>query len=55
VAFVSEQAEYTPPVIYSNESRAKLVFMVEARPDEKTAALLKPGQPVDIRIGSKAP
>jgi len=53
VAFVSEQAEYTPPVIYSNESRAKLVFMVEAKPDEKTAGLLKPGQPVDVRIGSK--
>lgn len=52
VAFVSEQAEYTPPVIYSNESRAKLVFMVEARPDAKTALLLKPGQPVDVRIGS---
>jgi hypothetical protein len=28
--------------------------MVEARPDEKTAGLLKPGQPVDVRIGSKA-
>jgi len=51
VAFVSDQAEYTPPVIYSNQSRAKLVFMVEARPDEQTARLLKPGQPVDVRIG----
>jgi HlyD family secretion protein len=52
VAFVSDQAEYTPPVIYSNESRAKLVFMVEAKPDEKTALQLKPGQPVDVRIGA---
>ena len=52
IAFVSNQAEYTPPVIYSNESRAKLVFMVEARPDEKTALQLKPGQPVDVRIAS---
>jgi HlyD family secretion protein len=50
VAFVSDQAEYTPPVIYSNESRAKLVFMVEAKPDEKTAPQLKPGQPVDVRL-----
>ena len=50
IAFISDQAEYTPPVIYSNESRAKLVFMVEARPDAKTAAVLKPGQPVDVRI-----
>jgi HlyD family secretion protein len=52
VAFVSDQAEYTPPVIYSNESRAKLVFMVEAKPDEKTASQLKPGQPVDVRIAA---
>jgi HlyD family secretion protein len=52
VAFVSDQAEYTPPVIYSNESRAKLVFMVEAKPDEKTALQLKPGQPVDVRLAA---
>ncbi len=50
VAFISDKAEYTPPVIYSNESRAKLVFMIEARPDAKTAQVLKPGQPVDVRI-----
>jgi len=52
VAFVSPQAEYTPPVIYSNESRAKLVFMVEARPDDATAKALKPGQPVTVRLGA---
>lgn len=55
IAFVSPQAEYTPPVIYSNENRAKLVFMVQARPDEKTAAAVKPGQPVDIRLSPAAP
>ena len=32
VSYVSTEPEYTPPVIYSNETRAKLVFMVEARP-----------------------
>ena len=52
IAFVADQAEYTPPVIYSNESRAKLVFMVEAKPDEKSAQLLKPGQPLDVRIAA---
>lgn len=31
VSWVSPQAEYTPPVIYSRESRAKLVYLVEAR------------------------
>ena len=46
--YVSSQAEFTPPVIYSRESRAKLVFMVEARPVAKDATRLKPGQPVDV-------
>jgi HlyD family secretion protein len=50
VAFISPKAEYTPPVIYSQESRAKLVFMVELRFDAETAALLHPGQPVDVEF-----
>ncbi len=54
VAFISTQAEFTPPVIYSNESRSKLVFMVEARPEAAAAALLKPGQPLDVRIPKTA-
>jgi HlyD family secretion protein len=48
VTYISPQAEYTPPVIYSEESREKLVFMVECRFDNATAAKLHPGQPVDI-------
>jgi HlyD family secretion protein len=46
VRFIAPEAEYTPPVLYSVESRAKLVFMVEAWPDPGTA--LHPGQPVDV-------
>ena len=38
ITYVSNQAEYTPPVIYSNESRAKLVFMIEAHPSVADAA-----------------
>src|ERR1043165_4576081 len=34
VSFIARTAEYTPPVVYSLEERAKLVFMVEARPAE---------------------
>lgn len=49
ISFINTQAEYTPPVIYSNEQRARLVFMVEARPDAADAARLRPGQPVDVR------
>ncbi|MBI5854882.1 MAG: HlyD family efflux transporter periplasmic adaptor subunit [Nitrospirae bacterium] len=51
VSFVSPQAEYTPPVIYSHESRDKLVFMIEAVFDPDIAARLHPGQPVDVRFG----
>ncbi|WP_303720236.1 HlyD family secretion protein [Malonomonas rubra] len=50
ISFISTQAEYTPPVIFSRETRSKLVFMVEARPDPAVAKRLHPGQPVDIRL-----
>ncbi|MCW5603414.1 MAG: HlyD family efflux transporter periplasmic adaptor subunit [Burkholderiales bacterium] len=49
VTFTSSQAEYTPPVLYSKESRQKLVFLVEARPEATDALKLRPGQPVDVR------
>jgi len=50
VSFVSNQAEYTPPVLYSKESRSKLVFLVEARLDPSASDRLRPGQPVDVRL-----
>ena len=46
LTFIAPEAEYTPPVIYSRENRAKLVFMVEARPRAEQAMSLHPGQPV---------
>nr|WP_316641697.1 HlyD family efflux transporter periplasmic adaptor subunit [uncultured Roseateles sp.] len=49
ISFIATQAEYTPPVIYSNAQRSKLVFMVEALPEGPEAARLKPGLPVDVR------
>ena len=48
VNYLSTQAEFTPPVIYSKENRAKLVFMVEAVFDPADARNLRPGQPVDV-------
>ena len=48
ISFISNRAEYTPPVIYSNVQRAKLVFMVEARPSPGDGSKLKPGQPIDV-------
>ena len=47
VTYISSNAEYTPPVIFSLEERAKLVFLAEALPDE--APTLLPGQPIDVR------
>jgi HlyD family secretion protein len=48
ITFISNSAEYTPPVIYSNENRAKLVFLIEAHPSVEDAPKLHPGQPVTV-------
>lgn len=49
VSYVAPQAEFTPPVIYSRDSRRKLVYLVEARPHALPAPL-HPGQPVDVEL-----
>jgi HlyD family secretion protein len=49
ISFIAPQAEYTPPVIYSESSRSKLVYLVEARPRLGQARLFNPGQPVMVR------
>lgn len=46
VTFIATEAEFTPPIIYSNETRSKLVFMIEAQPLAPTG--LHPGQPVQV-------
>ncbi len=53
LSFISPQAEYTPPVIYSRDSRQKLVFLIEARVEPAQAATLHPGQPVDVELGGR--
>jgi HlyD family secretion protein len=50
ISFIAREAEFTPPVIFSREQREKLVFLVEARPDE-AAARLTAGQPVSVTLG----
>ena len=47
VSYISPRAEFTPPVIYSRESRLKLVFLCEARM-VSTNITLHPGQPVEV-------
>ena len=48
VTYVSQEPEFTPPVIYSTETRQKLVYLVEARASGESAAALQPGQIVDV-------
>ena len=50
VNYIATQAEYTPPVIFSRETRANLVFMIEAKFSAADAADLRPGQPVDVHL-----
>ena len=47
ITYAATQAEFTPPVIYSQGARAKLVFLVEARP-HGNAEELRPGLPVEV-------
>jgi HlyD family secretion protein len=53
VSFISAQAEFTPPVIFSREERARLVFRVEAAPERP--ADLRVGQPVSVALETPAP
>jgi HlyD family secretion protein len=48
ISFIASQPQFTPPVIYSLEQREKLVFLVEARPDQPEK--FRPGQPLDISV-----
>jgi HlyD family secretion protein len=50
IVFIAERAEFTPPVLYSQENRSKLVYLVEAKPAPADAAKLHPGQPVDVTL-----
>ena len=43
---IAKDAEFTPPVLYSQGSRNKLVFLVEAK--LTNPAILRAGQPVDV-------
>ncbi|MCG8434227.1 MAG: HlyD family efflux transporter periplasmic adaptor subunit [Gammaproteobacteria bacterium] len=46
ITYIAPEAEYTPPVIYSAESRDKLVFLVEAKPND--AMFLPVGLPIEV-------
>jgi HlyD family secretion protein len=48
ISFIARSAEFTPPVIYSVEERAKLVFLIEARPERPEK--FRVGQPVTVTL-----
>jgi HlyD family secretion protein len=48
ISFIAAQPQFTPPVIYSLEQRAKLVYLIEARPEHPET--FRPGQPLDISV-----
>ncbi|SEK84289.1 HlyD family secretion protein [Kosakonia sacchari] len=52
VIYISPAAEYTPPIIYSNERREKMTFLVEAQPEDSqfAAEKLPPGLPVEVKL-----
>jgi HlyD family secretion protein len=49
IFFISSREEFTPPVIFSDQERAKLVFKIEAKLEEK-ARELPLGLPVEISL-----
>lgn len=54
IDFISDQPEYTPPVIYSRDRHEKMVFLIEARLPADAAPRFHPGQPVEIQFDSTA-
>lgn len=51
ISYIASEPQFTPPVIYSKDQRAKLVYLVEARPERPEQ--FRPGQPVDVALREK--
>lgn len=50
ISYISSRAEYTPPVIYSENTRTKLVFWIEAKIDPNIVSQMNPGEPVEVSV-----
>lgn len=46
IQYISPEAEYVPPLVYSRDNYDKIVYRVKAKP--KKPGLFKPGQPVTV-------
>jgi HlyD family secretion protein len=52
IEYISPEAEYTPPVIYSRDTRYKLVYLIRASMRENIAKNFHPGQPIDVYLNN---
>ncbi len=50
ISYISPQAEYTPPIIYSKDTRYKLVYLIRASMPVNIAQNFHPGQPIDVYL-----
>ena len=50
ITYISPEAEYTPPIIYAEKTRYKLVFLARARLPLETALNFRPGQPLEVYL-----
>lgn len=50
INYISNIAQYTPPIIYSREDRTALVFRVEAQVDSPDLEKIHLGQPVTLEL-----
>lgn len=53
INYIASEAEYTPPVIYSELMREKLVYEVRASLKKEEALKFHPGQPIDVALNGK--
>lgn len=52
ISYISSQNEYTPPNIYSEDTRTKFIYRIEAKPNKSAFMQLHPGQPVSVKLMS---
>jgi HlyD family secretion protein len=55
ITYIAREPEFTPPVIYSLESRQTLVYLIEARASKDKPLRLQPGQIVDVTLAGARP
>lgn len=55
INYISSKAEYTPPIIYSENSRKKFTYRIEAKPlSSEPPYQLHTGQPVTVNLANES-